>query len=224
MPDNHQITLKNLKLYKQAPAPWKLQGEGIIVIYKFSKKWVETHGNLPDHLKGKFKSGLGYLMLVNYQNSPVGPYKELLFIPGKFAPHSKQSITTIYVSSEASTQNGHANWGIPKETLPFSWEKKEGKELIQVKDGEQVVFSCEVKPSKIPFPISTSLLPIDLHQFWDGVDFFTKPSGNGWGKRASITNLQIDPAYFPDISTQKPLFAVKVDPFRINFPEATYAV
>ncbi|WP_111316692.1 acetoacetate decarboxylase family protein [Algoriphagus chordae] len=224
MPENHQIVLNSLKLYKQAPAPWKLQGEGIILIYKFSKDWVETHGNLPDHLKGKFNGGLGYLMLVNYQTSPVGPYKELLFIPGKFGPYGKQAITKIYVSSESSTQNGHANWGIPKETLPISWEKKDGKEIIEVKDGDKIAFSCELKTGKIPFPISTSLLPIDLHQLWDGVDFFTRPSGHGWGKRASIKNIQIDPTYFPDLSGQKPLFAVKIDPFKIIFPEADYAL
>ncbi|MEP0710969.1 hypothetical protein [Algoriphagus sp.] len=224
MPENHQISLPSLKLYKQAPAPWKLEGEGMIMIFKFSKSWVEKHGNLPEHLKGKFKGGLGYVMLVNYHSSPVGPYRELLFIPGKFGPYSKQAITKIYVDAEVSTQNGHVNWGIPKETLPFSWEKKEGIELVQVKDGDKTVFSCEITTGIIPFPISTSLLPIDLHQLWDGVDFFTKPSGNGWGKRCKVKNLEIDPSYFPDFSNQKPLFAVKVDPFKIKFPEATYAI
>jgi len=224
MAENHQIILKDLKVYKQAPAPWKLQGEGIILTYKFSRNWVETHGDLPEHLKGKFTGGLGFLMLVNYQNSPVGPYKELLFIPGKFSPYGKQTITKIYVSSEVSTQNGHANWGIPKETLPITWEKSGGKELIQIKDGEKIAFSCEVTTGKIPFPISTSLLPIDLHQLWDGVDFFTRPYGHGWGKRANIKNLQINSDYFPDLSSQKPLFAVKIAPFRIKFPQAKYAV
>ncbi|MEB2775683.1 hypothetical protein SYJ56_10225 [Algoriphagus sp. D3-2-R+10] len=224
MPENHQITLKSLKLYKQAPAPWELEGEGIILIYKFSKTWVETYGNLPEHLMGKFQGGLGYIMLVNYHTSPVGPYKELLLIPGKFSQYHKQAITKIYVSSEVSTQNGHTNWGIPKETLPIFWEKTAGKEFIQIKNDEKIAFSCEIKSGGIPFPISTSLLPIHLHQVWDGVDFFTKPSGSGWGKIASLKNLQIDPAYFPDISPQKPLFAVKIDPFHIKFPKATYAL
>lgn len=224
MPENHQIVLKDLKLCRQASAPWKLEGEGIILVYKFSKDWVETQGILPEHLKGQFKGGLGYVMLVNYETSPVGPYYELLFIPGKFAPYGKQAITKIYVSTDASTRNGQANWGIPKETLPISWDKNEGKESIRVKDGERQVFSCELKTGTIPFPISTSLLPIDLHQLWNGVDFFTKPSGNGWGKRASLKSLQIDPLYFPDVSTQRPLFTVKVNPFRISFPKARYAV
>ncbi len=224
MPENHQINLKSLKLYRQAPAPWKLQGEGIILIYKFSRNWIETHGNLPGHLKGKFKGGLGFVMLLDYHSSPVGPYKELLFIPGTFAPYGKQAITKIYVSTEVSTQNGHINWGIPKETLPISLEKSGGTELFQVKDGENIAFSCEVSTGKIPFPFSTSFLPFDLHQLWDGVDFFFKPSAHGWGKFAKIKNVKIDSAYFPDLSSQKPLFAVKTNAFRINFPVATYAL
>lgn len=224
MPENHQIPLQSLKLFKKAPAPWELVGEGFVLIYKFSKKWVETHGDLPDHLKGKFKGGLGYLMLVNYKSSPVGPYKELLFIPGKFTLYNKQSITKIYVNTEVSTQNGRSNWGIPKQTLAISWEKNKGEDLIQVKDGDKTAFSCELKSGGIPFPVSTSFLPIDLHQMWGEVDFFTKPSGNGWGKLARVKNLTIDPAFFPDLSSKKPLFAVKIDPFHIQFPKASYAL
>jgi len=216
MPEKNPIA--SSKFFLKAPAPWQLEGEGIILVYKFSKKWVETFGDLPPRLQGKFKGGLGYLMLVNYKNSPVGPYHELLLIPGKFSPTGKQSITKIYVDSEASTQNGRANWGIPKYTLPFSWTEENGKSEIKISSKDQVVFSCEVKSFGFPFPTSTSLLPIDLHQFWEGKDFFTKPSGSGWGKIAKVKIKELNPEYFPDLRLQKPLLAVKINPFRINFP------
>jgi len=222
MDENSPSSTAAPKFYHQAPAPWHLEGEGIIVVYKFSKKWVETFGQLPPELMGKFKGGLGYLMLVNYKISPVGPYRELLFIPGKFSPHGKQSITKIYVDSEASTQNGRANWGIPKNTLPFSWEEENGKSEIVIKSNDQVIFSCEVKTFGIPFPASTSFLPIDLHQVLNEVDYFTKPTGSGWGKLAKVKIKEIDSAYFPDLSIQKSLFAVKIKPFRINFPIPEY--
>lgn len=224
MPENHQINLKSLKLYKQAPAPWKLKGEGIILIYKFSKSWIETHGKLPEHLKGKFQGGLGFVMVLDYQSSPVGPYRELLFIPGTFAPYGKQAITKIYVNTEVSTHNGHMNWGIPKETLPILMDKNGGTELIQVSDGACLPFSCEVSVGKIPFPFSTSFLPFDFHQLWNGVDFFFKPSAYGWCKYATIKNVSIDSAYFPDISSQKPLFAIITNSLRINFPASSYAI
>lgn len=222
MPENHEIDFSNVKFYHQAPAPWELHGEGIILVYKFSKEWVENHGHLPNYLKGKFRGGLGYVMLVNYEKSPVGPYHELLIIPGKFRKSRKQAITKIYVDSPASTQNGRANWGIPKQTLPFEWEKNGSKDLIRIKDGNKTVFSCDVKAWGIPIPISTSLFPIDLEQTWNKVHFLTKPSGSGRAKLAKIENMVVDPDYFPDISKLRPLLAVKINPFHITFPEPLY--
>ncbi|MFC3879378.1 hypothetical protein ACFOSV_04300 [Algoriphagus namhaensis] len=203
-------------------APWTLKGTGIILIYKLSRDWVEKQGQLPDYLSGKFKGGLGYLMLVNYTESPVGPYQELLFIPGKFDPSGKQSISKIYVSSYASTFNGRANWGIPKDTLPFSWQKENGVEKIKMSSHDQVVFDCQIESGGIPFPVSTALLPIDLYQRWEGQDFFTKPSGKGWGKLAKVKIKTCNPDYFPGIDQIKPLLAVKVDPFYITFPKPSH--
>ena len=224
MPENHQIVNKSLKVYKRSPPPWKLMGEGFMFIYRFQKDWVEENGLLPYHLKGQFRGGLGYVMLVNYAFSPVGAYNELLFIPGKFGKEKKHAITKIYVDKDVSTYNGQANWGIPKETLPIAWEKAVGQDIIKISDKDKEIFSCEVKSGGLPFPASTSFLPIDLHQVWNGVDYFTKPSGSGTGRLAKILNLSIDPTYFPDISTQKPLLAVKISPFRVKFPLAKYAV
>jgi hypothetical protein len=222
MDENNSSSTAASKFFLHAPAPWQLEGEGIILVYKFSKKWVETFGQLPPELIEKFKGGLGYIMLVNYKNSPVGPYRELLFIPGKFSPHGKQSITKIYVDSEASTQNGRANWGIPKNTLPISWEEENGKISINIISGDRPVFSCEVSSFGLPFPTSTSFLPLDLHQVLNNMDYFTKPTGSGWGKFAKVKIKEIDSAYFPDIRSRKPLFAVKINPFRINFPTPEY--
>lgn len=220
--ENKEIALSKAKFYRMAPAPWELQGEGIILVYKFSKQWVENHTQLPNNLKGKFRGGLGYVMLVNYEKSPVGPYHELLIIPGKFRKSRKHAITKIYVDSEASTQNGRANWGIPKQTLPFVWEKNDTEDFVRINDGEKTVFACDVKSWGISFPISTSFLPINLEQTLNKVHYLTRPSGSGIAKFAKIKNLFIDPEYFPDISKLKPLLAVKIKPFRISFPEPTY--
>ena len=220
---SEHTTLQDLHLVLKAPAPWKLKGEGIILIFKFNKDWVENHAHLPKHLVGKFRGGLGYVMLVDYHESPVGPYRELLIIPGKFRKTKMQAITKIYVDSEASTLNGRKNWGIPKETLPFVWTKEQGRDIIGIKFGEKEVFSVEITHGGLSFPVSTSLLPIRLCQTLDKVKYYTKPFGSGWGKLAKIKNLAINPDFFPDFSGIKPLMAVKVNPFSIHFPEPTYA-
>ncbi|MFL0682143.1 MAG: acetoacetate decarboxylase family protein [Algoriphagus aquaeductus] len=221
MPEHSKI-LQDLHLVLKAPPPWTLQGEGILLFFKFKKEWVEEQGHLPAHLKGKFKGGLGYVMLVDYQKSPVGPYHEVLIIPGKFRKTRRQAITKIYVDSEASTQNGRNNWGIPKITLPISWKKEKGKDIITIYSGKEEVFHTEITHGGLAFPVSTTLLPIRLCQTLNKVKYYTKPYGNGWGKLAKIKRLDLDPDFFPDIRGITPLFAIKVNPFTIHFPEATY--
>lgn len=221
MPENHSLLLDK-KFVLKSPPPWKLKGEGIILIYKFKKEWVESHGNLPHHLKGKFKGGLGFVMLVNYENTPVGPYHEVLFIPGKFRKTKKQAITKIYVDSEVSSQNGRANWGIPKETLPIEWVKEKNLDRVRVLKNGVEVFSAEFETGGIPFPVSTAFLPIRLCQTWNKLKYFTRPTGTGFGKITKIKSMDLNPDYFPDIRGLSPLFAVKVDPFNMRFPESTY--
>ena len=198
--------------------PWKLKGEGIILAYKFKKDWVEQNGFLTDKLKGKFKGGLGYVMLVRYTVSPAGPYNELLFIPGKFSPENKQSITKIYVDSKSSTENGRYKWGIPKETVPIIWKKNGKTDTIGIGSEEDPILFCKISSGGIPFPASTKLLPIRLFQELEGKTFLTDPKGYGWGKFAKIESMKVNSAYFPDISKLKPLLCVKINPFTMEFP------
>lgn len=211
--------LEPTNTFPPVPAPWTLQGEGIVLLFHFKKDWVAQAGNLPAYLQGKFKGGFGYVMLVDYHESPVGPYKELLFIPGKFGEEKLQSITTIYVDSEASTANGRANWAIPKQTSDFNWQKEKGLDRLEVSLHGKKVFQASIRSCGIPFPMSTALLPIRLRQELAGQVLFTQPEGKGWGKLARIQDLEVDPQLFPDIRGIKPLLALKVSPFTLTFPE-----
>ncbi len=201
------------------PAPWTLRGEGIILLFRFKKEWVTKAGNLPEHLEGKFKGGFGYVMLVDYQESPVGPYRELLFIPGKFGKEKLQAITTIFVDSEASTVNGRANWAIPKQTADFNWQKEKGLDKVEVSLNGKQVFRASIRSGGISFPMNTALLPIRLRQELEDQVLFTQPEGKGWGKLALIQDLEVDPQLFPDIRGIKPLLALKVSPFTLTFPK-----
>ena len=210
---------KSTTTFTPVPAPWTLRGEGIILLFRFKKDWVAQAGNLPEHLQGKFKGGFGYLMLVDYQESPVGPYRELLFIPGKFGKEKLQSISTIFVDSEASTANGRANWAIPKQTADFHWEKQSGLDRVEVSLNGKQVLQASIRSGGLSFPMSTALLPIRLQQELEGQVLFTQPEGKGWGKLASIQDLVVDPQFFPDIRGIKPLLALKVSPFTLTFPK-----
>ena len=219
LPSAPRLMPKSPKSHKHVPAPWTLQGERIGFLFHFKKDWVAQAANLPAYLQGKFKGGFGYVMLVDYQESPVGPYRELLFIPGKFGEEKLQSITTIFVDSEASTANGRANWAIPKQTADFHWQKEKGLDRVEVSLNGKLVFQTSIRSGGMSFPMSTALLPIRLRQELGNQVFFTQPEGKGWGKLARIQELKLDPQFFPDIRGIKPLLALKVSPFTLTFPK-----
>jgi len=209
---------KLIKPRSHFPAPWTLKGEGIIMVYNFKKDWLEKNGLLRLGPSEVYRGGLGFVMLVNYHESPVGPYKELLIIPGKYNPHKRQSISHIFVDSENSTENGRYNWGIPKETVPMIWQTEGDLDTIAIGSEEDPILYCEIKSKNIPFPATTRLLPIRLHQVLGGKTFLTNPNGSGWAKLAKIKKLNVDADRFPDISQLKPLLCFKVNPFTMHFP------
>lgn len=202
------------------PAPWQLKGEGIILMYLSFKKLInKADFFLPDSLIPNFSGGLGYVMLVNYTESPVGPYKELLIIPGKFKTvhGKKQTISKIYVDSEASLNSGCANWGIPKELAQFDWIKDQNQTHVSVRRGSEVFFKITVKNKPIKFPLTTSILPIRLYQELNDTTYQVNPSGRGIGQLSKASIGDIDPNFFPDIRGAKCL-AVSVNPFWMKFP------
>lgn len=208
---------------KISPAPWLLSGEGYMIFYRFSRQFVERHCPLPPELAGRFDGFFGSVMLVNYAESPVGPYRELLFMPGKFrTPQGRRySITHIAVDSEASTLSGRANWGIPKLTRQFRAEREGHTERIQAlaPDG-QPYFDIQLRSGGLHFPISTALIPIRLWQTEQGKTFLTDPKGSGTGQLARVLDVKVNPDLFPDICRARPLLALRVTDFRMCFPES----
>ncbi|KAG0151013.1 hypothetical protein CROQUDRAFT_37290 [Cronartium quercuum f. sp. fusiforme G11] len=78
-------------------------------------------------LPGVFRGGMGSVQLIRYHSSPVGPYDELLIIPGDFSLPAKLKggslprITRIYVSTLQSVLNGRYHWNIPKHLAHFEF-------------------------------------------------------------------------------------------------------
>lgn len=67
--------------------------------------------------QSQYRNGLlKGVMIVRYEDSDVGPYDELILIPGRAVnPHTGKSdmrISTIYVSTDASVWNGRRNWSM----------------------------------------------------------------------------------------------------------------
>ena len=91
---------------------------------------------------GVWKGGLAMIQLLRYSSTPVGPYDEMILLPGKFdvpgGHGSYNRITRIYVSQRDTTYNGRTlnslqsisanmlhqgrkNWNIPKHIARFKY-------------------------------------------------------------------------------------------------------
>lgn len=105
------------------PAPWTLKG----TVYTFPFYVTPSQAkNLPSiaysplELGGssfgaaKAVGGLGNIQIIRYSESPVGPYDEMVLIPGKFEYEVEQGgpkrsnfrVTRIYVSQKETCYNG----------------------------------------------------------------------------------------------------------------------
>ena len=204
---------------KIAPAPWNLTGDAYIMVYKFSKDFVKEYGFLADYQQDRFLGYVGTVMLVDYKTSGVGPYQELLFIPGVFTFNWKKmfSISKIYVSSRDSVYNGIENWGIPKEYADFDWQiNPDGSEDISVSIEGKQFFKTTIKKGFISFPIKT-VLPLTIVQKLRKDLILTHPTAKGKATLASIKSMEVDRNFFPDISKVSPLITMKVKDFEMNF-------
>lgn len=214
-----------------APPPWTLTGNGLILIAHFPQAFVREQGFLQPYQQAAYRGWVGTVMLVDYQTSGVGPYQELLFIPGlfRFGHTTSFSISKIYVSTEASVVNGRQNWGIPKELADFSFiSNPDGSQRISVGCNGESFLTLRAKPWGPRFPVTTKLMPgfrvtqAPLQQTQPDGLLLTAPSASGSARLTSLTDLRVSPAFFPDLNRVRPLATLSVENFRMTFPHPKY--
>lgn len=192
----------------RAGPPWHLQGSGSILLFRFEPGFLERD--------------FGLVMLADYDESPVGPYRELLFLAG----FRISRITRIYVSTGESAENGRENWGIPKEVADFAVERRGRTERVHVTCEGRTVADLTVgigRPPLPPLPISALLIPRSwrtLVQPWEGRTYVTTLAGRGVVRPARLLKARIEPELFPDLTRGRLLGAVHASSFRLVFPEA----
>lgn len=205
-----------------APPPWTLNGDGLVLVAHFPEAFVREHGFLAEFQQTGYRGWLSAVMLVDYTTSDVGPYRELLFIPGLFSVGGKTtfSISKIYVSTQVSVENGIENWGIPKEQADFDiTHNPDGSRTYVVSQQGKPFFTVRATAGGFSFPVSTRLLPgFQVVQKRRGELLLTAPTATGKGQLARLRDLQIDPAFFPDITQGTRLATIAVRDFTMVFP------
>jgi hypothetical protein len=204
-----------------APAPWRLAGDGYIWIFRFPRAFVEREGFLSDWQSEALVSTLGAVMLIDYLESDVGPYRELLFIPGRVnvAGRGMFTISKIYVSTAESVVNGLDNWGIPKQLAAFDRASEgDGSERFGVNLEGREIFTARLAPFGPRFPFVSALLPLAVGQERRGDLLITRPKAVGTGRLCRARDVHAAAAYFPDIARMKPIAVIAVRDFRMTFP------
>ena len=106
-----------------APPPWTLKAT--VFMFSFhvpSKQLLPSFACSPlEHQSmlsrsSKFCGGLGSVQVIRYTDSPVGPYDEMLLVPGSFESDSTEGgkvttkrnlrVSRIYVSQRLTCYNG----------------------------------------------------------------------------------------------------------------------
>ena len=214
-------------IIEQVAPPWSLRGNGYIFLYRFSREFVETHGNVPEWLMPEYRGGFGAVMWVDYRYSPVGSYRELLFVPGRFQFGRRRYyvITKIYVSTQISVKNGQENWGIPKELADFQTEAVDDRlqRFTATSLDGTPFFQAEAKSGLLRFPVNTVANPFPTvllqRRERDGKFLATTPSAGGtMSVTASLESLMVDGAHFPPVQQEKPIVTAEVVNFRMTFP------
>jgi hypothetical protein len=194
-----------------------------VFLFTFEPWFLRRGGFLAPELGEGFEGGLGALMLVEYRDSPVGPYRELLFAAGRNLRfrHQLFSIARIYVSTEASAMGGRENWGIPKQRADFEVVSGEdGAERVIVQRNRLAEVDLTVAPGKdFPLPAAAALVPPSwrtITQFRDGRSFVTRLGGRGVLRPAKLLDFRTLPKAFPDVKEGKLVAGFEVRDFRLR--------
>lgn len=206
------------------PAPWQLRASGYVLTVQVGEEVARSPRHAaPSALPGAL-GRWALVMFVDYADSPVGPYRELLYIPDALHPllGARPAISKIYVSSEASVRSGRANWGIPKELAAFELASDaRGRQSILMEVEGQAAFRLEISSANAGVPVSTAVLPRrprTLRQQLDGRLFFTTLSARGRACPAHVHRVQVEPSLFPCFATPDVRAAIAMRDVAMTFP------
>ncbi|KAL0932303.1 uncharacterized protein CTRU02_213256 [Colletotrichum truncatum] len=152
-----------------APAPWTLKGTVYSVTLVPLSDDLPTKAFPPLERKhasatdGEYLGILGMIQIIRYTESPVGPYDELLIVPGFFKYNYTDAagvfeekknvrVSRIYVSQKYTCWNGRTNWNIPKHLARFDWtENGKGETTVKVYPHDTTGDENESTPAKKPW-------------------------------------------------------------------------
>ena len=161
--------------YEAPHAPWVLGGECIVAM----ASPAVPPGELPEELRRV--PGPSTLTAARYDDSPVGPYRELAVgQPARLGARLGMCITTMAVTSVDSRLGGRVNWGFPKELGTLVWLDDGDDRILRWEEREIVVRATPVGP---PLPV---LIPLRALQRRGDGPVSVRGHARGRGRMARV--------------------------------------
>ena len=203
--------------------PWHLSGEGYILNYWLNPQVIEQF--MPFGLKKSKFGRLVQIMLVRYHSSPVGPYDELLFLDHASNGLNMHShIPKIYVSSQASVDEGRYHWGIPKELAQFEWSFSPTQLSCQISVNNEILnIQLNLSQKTLPVQISSRIFPahfFKIEQQDQQYSYQFAPHFKGHLAYIPHAEWQNTQNIFPDLSQAIFMKGFYSTDFQLTFPEA----
>ncbi|HWC12932.1 MAG TPA: acetoacetate decarboxylase family protein [Acidimicrobiales bacterium] len=131
------------------PRPWRLTGECIVGLARGGggrKALPADIESLP---------GPRLVLGAQYDESPVGPYRELAVAePARLGTRVGMCVTTMVVTTAESRRAGRANWGLPKELGTLEWLHDGDARVLRWLERDVVLRATPVGlplPALVPF-------------------------------------------------------------------------
>lgn len=231
--------------------PWRLRASGYAVLFAPSRpRRVRAPASSPCG-RIRYLGGFGLLLLLDYAQSEVGPYREALYIPGyasirvkartaagrdpapsRTAPFRRgHSITWIVVSTEDSRNGGIANWGIPKRLgaiLGLPGSSGEKRFLVTGENGDRLL-SVEIPQRGVglpplprrSLPLHSLLLPHTLVQSAGSTVYSTRVEASVRLRAARRAKITSYADETAEIAARRVLATFSISNARLRFPPAT---
>ena len=208
---------------ERVPAPWALTGEGWVVFIRLSATAAARPGFQRPELRDHWRGGIGALTFMRYRTSGVGPYDEVLFIPGMAQVGGKWafSICQIFVTTAESVVNGRANWGIPKDHADMRiTHAATGEDTLEAGPDGNPFVRVVARPGGPYLPVNTAAFRLPMAQVWEGQVYRIGLAVKASVRWLDVVQLWGDGAHFPSFAGIRPIAGFKLDDFEITFPTA----
>ena len=159
-------------------APWLLGGESLLALASVK----QPLGDVPEGLPRV--PGPCSITAARYDDSPVGPYRELAVgQPAHLGGRLGLCITTMVVTSVDARLGGRVNWGFPKEMGTLVWLDEGDDRVLRWEERDIVLRASPVGP---PLPV---LLPLRALQ--RRADGLVSIRGHARG-RGRVARVEVD--------------------------------